>query len=380
MHWQNNIGWQNERFGLFSIALIIYALFGSPTADDPGLVEIIIGLCLLAAAGFSATPVFAVILFAWGITVPLMASALQGGDANLIFRDLMAFCFLCLPVFFYPLMKEDGREKTLILLALFVGLVFSARTLAPVYGWMAAPDELLYLANSPLVLFTAIYLSGYAGIFLYRGITVKNISAFAVCGALAVLPLSAMLVDVQRVGFAAVGLSLSILFVIGLIKKPLRMIAPIIVIVCLGFIFSTHLQDVITVIATKTAQVGLNMRLEEFKAVMDSVGGSPWTFLFGRGWGASFASPAVGGVEVNFTHSLLTYLFLKTGLIGCLLGAVYAGAGAIRVAGQGAGRPLWALARFWPLCIPVFLYASHKSLDFGVIMLLAFLPAVRRPL
>lgn len=83
-----------------------------------------------------------------------------------------------------------------------------------------------------------------------------------------------------------------------------------------------------------------------------------------------FSSPAVGGLEVNYTHSLLTTMAMKGGAAMfalCLLvlaGAVYE----IFLIFQSDKNGGFAL--FWPLLIPAFLYASHKSLDFGLILLL----------
>ncbi len=60
----------------------------------------------------------------------------------------------------------------------------------------------------------------------------------------------------------------------------------------------------------KTELVGVNMRWQEAAAVFDRLGDNFWAILFGRGWGATVASPAVGGMTVNFTHSLLTSYWL----------------------------------------------------------------------
>ena len=103
---------------------------------------------------------------------------------------------------------------------------------------------------------------------------------------------------------------------------------------------------------------------------METVGPSPGSILFGKGWGATLASPAVGGMVVNYTHNLLTALWLKTGLIGLILAGLY-------IAGLAKGlvpllwtNPVLAVALAVPLVIDTLLYASYKSLDFGLILLL----------
>ncbi|PZO78053.1 MAG: hypothetical protein DI626_12135, partial [Micavibrio aeruginosavorus] len=120
----------------------------------------------------------------------------------------------------------------------------------------------------------------------------------------------------------------------------------------------------------KTGEVGLNMRLQEAGAVYESMKSSPISFFAGQGWGAVFSSPAVGGLEVNYTHSLLTTMAMKGGaamFVLCLLmlcGAAYE----IVLIFQRDKSGGFAL--FWPLMIPALLYASHKSLDFGLVLLL----------
>src|SRR5690606_20532715 len=92
--------------------------------------------------------------------------------------------------------------------------------------------------------------------------------------------------------------------------------------------------------------------------------------FFGRGFGATVQSPAVGNMTVNFTHSLLTSFWMKTGLFGLALVLAYL---------VGLGRVLWrglfihpvlAVALAVPFAIDIALYASFKSLDFGLILLL----------
>ena len=112
------------------------------------------------------------------------------------------------------------------------------------------------------------------------------------------------------------------------------------------------------------------MRLEEAQAVWLSVADSPLTLLFGQGWGATLESPAVGGIRVNYTHSILSGMLLKTGLAGLFLTVAYLAAIAVRLGRLAGSRPLLAGALAGPLLINIFFYASYKSLDFGLILLL----------
>ena len=110
------------------------------------------------------------------------------------------------------------------------------------------------------------------------------------------------------------------------------------------------------------------MRLEELSAVWDVVSANPLTLLFGAGWGAGFASPAVADIHVQFTHSLVSGMLLKTGLVGLFLSLFYLCALSLRLFQLRLGV-VWPLAIMAPVLIDVFLYASYKSLDFGLVLL-----------
>jgi hypothetical protein len=112
------------------------------------------------------------------------------------------------------------------------------------------------------------------------------------------------------------------------------------------------------------------MRFQELETVWGDVTRSAASALFGNGWGASIKSPAVGGLSVNYTHNLVSAALLKSGMIGAALLCLYLfllGTSFFSLVRQ---RPVLALALFWPFVIDIFLYASYKSLDFGLILTL----------
>ena len=96
----------------------------------------------------------------------------------------------------------------------------------------------------------------------------------------------------------------------------------------------------------------------------------PPSLFVGQGWGSVFVSPAVGGLSVNYTHSLLTTMALKGGLILFFLAFVTMLAALYQIFLIFQRDRVRGLALFWSLVIPVFLYASHKSLDFGLLLLM----------
>ncbi len=119
-----------------------------------------------------------------------------------------------------------------------------------------------------------------------------------------------------------------------------------------------------------TYQDSINMRWAEASAVIHEISASLPTMIFGKGWGATIASPAVGGVTVNFTHCLLTTYWLKTGLVGLFLALLYLFHIGVLLMRLLKVNPVMAVALGGPLAIDVLLYASFKSLDFGLVLLL----------
>lgn len=357
------------KFGLlaFFAALLLYGALGSPTPDHPGWIEAIIGVLLLC----SVTPwhhagrrILFIPLMLIGLTYPLAVALIAGRDAENIIRDVIPFLFLCLPLFIFP----QNQARAIFTMTWLVGVMFAARVLGQGLEIFPPATELLYLANSPLVLMAAITGLGQAGCDLYRRQAgIATLVAFA--GGLVCL--LAMLVDVQRATITAVILSLGVLGLIGLIRAPGRMLLPLCLALLIMLIGWDAVQSTWQGMASKTAMVGVNMRWQELIAVWERINDSAWTIFFGIGWGGMFESPAVGGVSVPFTHSLLSYMTIKTGLLGLV---------ATLIALAGCTRPLllqpglMSLALIWAITIPVFFYASYKSLDFGLVLMLALLP------
>ncbi len=360
----------DARFCALSAALILYGLFGSPTPDQPGWIEALIAGLLLLSVSISfhmqARHAFLPLLLV-GLTLPLAHGIYAGYAPALILRDIIPFLFLCLPLFMDP----GTRAPDFINLCLIVGVCFAARVLGQGLDLLPAQAELLYLANSPLVIFAAIVGLGRAGMDGYH----RTISAVSiVCGLGGLICLLAMLIDVQRAAIGAVIMSLFLLSLIGCIRAPRRMIWPALFTITILAACHDVMYQAWQGMAAKTALVGVNARWDEVKAVHDHVGGQWASALFGVGWGGQFNSPAVGGWSVPYTHSLLTYMLLKTGWLGVGVTIL-----ALAVCYRALLRhpSLAALALFWAISIPTFLYASYKSLDFGLALVLALsLPRV----
>lgn len=378
-------------FFIFLLAAIgIYALAGSPTPDQPGTVEIAVGLLLVLSvitAGFYKSLSFfrqrnffllsVQVVFFSGIIFPTIAGVYFGNNHTLILRDVIAFAFLGLPLFFAEKIGEHKDTSNILLGAIvFAGLAFAIRTLVPVFNIWIPQGELTYLSNSPLTLFAAIFMAGSLFISL-QDVREKGMIRPILCLCALGTLLAAMLLDVQRATVGAVILSMLILALAIIIKTPRKAVIPLLVLIGLCVAIYPLIGDAVQAMAQKTAAVGVNMRVAEAEAVYRQLISKPETLIIGYGWGASFASPAVGGMEVNYTHSLLTMMALKGGII--MLGAVILlSLSALHQIFLIFQRDkLVALSLFWALLVPVLLYASHKSLDFGLVLLMIGVWSIR---
>src|SRR5690606_18183814 len=99
-----------------------------------------------------------------------------------------------------------------------------------------------------------------------------------------------------------------------LLRMPRRVVVPTLLLAVAGYAGAPWLVESIGAIYRKTSEVGLNMRGQELEAVFTMLSADPLRFFFGTGWGGVFSSPAVGMRNVNYTHSLLSTMFLKGGV------------------------------------------------------------------
>lgn len=376
------------RLAAFIAACIIYGLFGSPTPGDLGIAEIGVGLFLLIAIN----PVKAIqsvlmlhrgswmtaaqALLFYGMTVPLIAGLGGGNDPALILRDIIPFGFLLLPLLMQG-WRPDWRLAGGAVAC--IGVAFGARVLLPVLigqgDFIGVGTDPLYLSIAPTVSFAAVLCGGTAGLLLYRGLSLRNIVLAGVLGVCALLPFAAMVITLQRAGIGLSAFALLILLAIGLWRRPARAVTPLIFVALVALCFLPIVNEVADSLMRKQTLVGNNNRLQEAAVVFDSVAASPLSVLFGKGWGTTLADPAVGGVVVNYTHNIFTTYLLKTGLVGLLLLGLYLYGLCRPLLGLLRISPLMALALGAPILIDLTLYASFKSLDFGLILLLAMMAA-----
>lgn len=378
------------RLTALMVALGLYGVVGSPTPDRPGLVEAFIGgllvfavfpdvarqipACLRFRAPGWALAGWAFFLYA--ATVPLVIALMHDRNIANILRDLIFLIFFLTPLWMGPLIRARPQRKFLLRGAvLWIGMAFSIRTILPGLNEILPGVDLsgpLYLAIAPSVLFTAFYLAGRtldqaAG----AGVRPDSLVKIGMFGALACAPFFALVLTLQRISLVALAVCITAWIAMWLVRTPRRAVLPALMIGIGLMLGAQALGSLIEAISLKTALVGVNSRFGEVLLALDSLSENFATALLGRGWGATIPSPATAGVPVNFTHSLVTMIWMKTGLVGLGLSGIYVTGIAARLVRGVRADPIMALALIFPIAIDLFLYASYKSLDFGLVLLMA---------
>jgi hypothetical protein len=377
---------RNIQIILFSLAILVYAMFSSPTPDHFGFSEGVVAVFLFSAIGLSIGQRVSFFALGFGVTAPLFVAMISGHAIPEIIRDIIPFLFLFLPLFWGWI--GNLRPSLVIFLVAMTGYIFSVRTLSlyhpilltPALWGQGPPADLLYLANSPEVLFSALISIGYGAVMMCEN--GGRFKAFLLI-VLSFLPITAMAIMTQRAGIGAVGLYsvIVVLFLMG--RHPKQGCIFLGLLGSLGLIFWPMIETIFDMLLQKTELVGFNARLEEWGAVLTLLFQNWVTLFWGIGWGGQFENPAVGGLEVNYTHSLLSALLLKTGvfgstiiLVGCFTPVKRALALSLKA--PSLRETILLGAALPPLLISVFLYASYKSLGFGLILLVFALFSYRK--
>jgi len=139
----------------------------------------------------------------------------------------------------------------------------------------------------------------------------------------------------------------------------------------LNAVFSDRGQpSILADIRNEQQHYGGNLKALELQALRAVIGESPSSVTFGHGFGSTFANPALAGQEVGYTHSFLTYLLFKFGVVGT---ALLTAAGGLVMWSLLPRRLLhpFVLACGAALSIGVLTQATHKSLPFFLLAGLA---------
>lgn len=369
---------------LFFLCLLVYGVFSNPTPDDPGIPELIIGLCLilysgvsgafgaiggflLESRGFSGTLLGIIFIY---LFFPLVViGVLNGYEFNEIIRDLIPYLFFFIPIFIWnnAHARPDEFVKISSWLLVFISLSYSIRHFIDAgvsvgrIGEGFYNNSQMYLSTDSSILFGLVFLT----LTGFQLISHKKIVGVVLL-LLSVFPLALLLIRGHR---SPIAIYLVIMIAHFLVGSSFRTKIAIASSALVATYFAwDKIISVMELFVRKTQAVGSNARLEEAATIMTLINENVVTLFFGLGWGGVFANPAIGYHEVNYSHWIVTYFLLKGGLIGMVLVCAYI----ILVA-----RYLYELYSvnrilFYSISAPVLVAfttnPSFRTLSFGVLV------------
>ncbi|NYZ14926.1 hypothetical protein HL658_20460 [Azospirillum sp. RWY-5-1] len=378
------------RIGALCGAVGLYGALGAPAPPSLRWIELGIAVLLLVAvglrqpllaaagSGFRDGPAWAMagtLALLWLTWVPLLRGVWQGWEPTDILRDVVPLFFLFLPLLLVPILSRegDGAAEALCGALMLAGLLFALRWWRQqgwefgAFGERTLGDGRTYLLNAPAVLVAAIGLPALSLRLAGRGGAASWAVAIA-AGLAGAVCLTALAGAAHRLALGIAMVALLAICSIQAARAP-RVSAVLVLLAC-ALLVAFHEVAVGTLdrLIEKTRLAGANARVEEAEAVLRVVSASLPSLLFGEGWGALLANPAVGEWRVSYSHTFLTYVLLKTGVLGLAAFAGWAGAMAWLAWRLLRNDPVLALVCLPPLLVPFGLHTSFKYLDTGLLL------------
>lgn len=380
----------------FIIALLSYSLFSAPFPVKMGIAEILIGGLLVLfvsiptglivmTGGFKlyqryhALPIWLHMGFFLLIWWELFnGGIIQGWNVSDIVRDIIPFVYLFVPLLLLPAMHRSKVNWLQILpwIIAVMGVILSLRfyqvaQISPLdVGKMYYFDNFLYLPYDPCVIFAGIYLP------LMAVHTWKSNKLISWLGSLMMiiggfLALGSLMAVAQRAPLALAALCFGVYFLAVTRQSFKKLLLLILLLVGIGFLAQDQIQNSYQLLVDKQESFGANGKTDELAAVLKETSQSPFTLLFGVGWGGLFHDPAVDNIQVSYTHSAFTFFMLKGGLVGIIIFLSYL-FWICRHLLQGFTMqklPL-ILATVVPMFIGLLFQVSYKTLSYGMILTL----------
>ncbi len=395
---------------LLSLAIVLHGLFSYPMPVSPGLAEVIIGVLLAISIGIPfifglikwwkeqetlITKIIIVFLFISLLVCPLFTGFLNGWGVVDIVRDIIPLCFLFLPLFSVVGWGLNNKYISQIfpLLICLAGLCFAIRFFIiadrPFYfvGHDFFQDGLKYLSYDPSVIFAAIFLPIFV---IYKSLDKGIKNSFALIALVASFVCYQSLVAVLQRGPVALilfSLFIAIVFACIFFKKRAKLFLVLSLFLLISY--SQFFVDIETfgeyinadgyardhysassLMLAKGKQNGLlNSKGKEFILITDIVFEKPSVALLGIGWGGIYHNKYINNDFISFTHSVVSYFLLKTGMLGLLSFFIYAVWCVRNLFRLLIQKNLYFLAFASPLVITL-LQTTYKTLSLGLILLL----------
>lgn len=152
---------------------------------------------------------------------------------------------------------------------------------------------------------------------------------------------------------------------------------PMIVAACVWF--WPKLMSIAHLLWIKQQSIGTNGKVGEWLSVIHTIFLSPKTALFGIGWGGILNNPIYQSESTRFTHSVLSFFLLKSGVLGLvtllLIAAIFLFGDEKRTYKKSPSVSclIILVSCFSPLLVGVLFEPIYKMLSYGVILSLFLL-------
>ena len=312
-------------FYSLTFSVLFYGLFLEPTPGEvsPELLIFILVLSVVTLISISFVRKFLLyqLCFYAIAIIGVIGSIISTPDHTQVIRDFISFSYLPMTLSLCTILpKRLEFTENFPLFMSFSGLALSIR-----YVWdpsisliqiLVADVRLnfMYLSSEPLVMFASLFFlrKSFNATKLAETITYLILSALALLGILAAGFRGPVVVWLLIVAFAIV---VKVIQNRGLTKIYLSIFASIIL--TTGYL-SGAIAMVITKIIEKSAKVGSNGKVDEI-IFLFKLDRSFWEMLVGSGFGGSWPSPIFQYTNVAYTHNVLTYFYMKFGLLGVMI-------------------------------------------------------------
>lgn len=406
----------------------VLTAFSSPMPQYIGWLEIMIGTGLIAGASMLAKPILkfssqnasfknCLVMLAIILAVPMMVAIKHDNSWEDVARDFLPSAFLLsIPILFYmgASWEKDNCVCDLIAASLLIiGVSEACRFYTELHLLIGNPtnisksmanglemiglpagSSLEYAAGSKSVVLTQdhlLYQRRMAEAMLRMYDPAPFFAAIAMsCVGLALMLnswrgwLYGVLLFVLGAGiihgFLLLALRANVvlyliamcIYAISLSKKPgfyLRIMPTLIV---FAIATTPWLLEGVSLLLLKQNAVGSNGKVGEWVAVVKQIATSPGTLLAGLGWGGVFHNPILDQ-PTRFTHSLITFYLLKTGVIGlgCLIAYLYMSIRFFAISVKtriGGLRKIYLLSSIPPLIVGLLFQPSYKILSYSLVL------------
>lgn len=242
----------------------------------------------------------------------------------IIFKDIFLLLFILLPFGINYKLINPTKYYKFTWLIVYLGMLFSfilyffiatqgfayINTINSSLSIFGLKFENLHgLMHEPIVLFSSIFLTLYG---LYSSKKNKAKLLLSLVGLIMILPM--FLAPFRFV--IAIYISIVFLYFIKYFKKLSSYFYLFIFLVIFTIIFFQQIMDAVDLIYLKSITTGTAQKSAELVSILKER--SIYEYLFGGGFGSAYYNP-VFDAKIIWTHTLFSYIFLKTGLIGLIL-------------------------------------------------------------